>query len=58
MVYGTIGNGENGQVAGIFAMIRCSPGSHVWVKQSGYKPSWIQAMWGVHSQFGGFKIAK
>ena len=52
------GYGVSGRVGGIFAMIRCSPGSHVWVKQSGYKPSWIQAMWGGHSQFGGFKIAK
>ena len=58
MGYGTTGNGENGQVGGIFAMIRCSPGSHVWVKQRGFKPTWIQGMWGDHSQFGGFKIAK
>ena len=58
MGYGITGNGETGQVGGIYAMIRCSIGSHVWVKQSGYRPGSRQAKWGPHFQFGGFKIAK
>ena len=40
-----------------FAMIRCHPKSHVWVKQGPYQPSSKQGMYGSHSQFGGFKIA-
>ena len=55
---GVTGNGEDGPVGGIFAMIRCYPGSHIWVKQRGDTRPYKQAMWGGHSQFGGFKIAK
>ena len=55
---GVTGLGEDGPVGSIFAMIRCYPGSHIWVKQRGDRPSWKQAMWGKHSQFGGFKIGK
>ena len=54
---GVTGNGDDGPVGGIFAMIRCTPGSHVWVKQSGTW-FWNQGMWWGHSQFGGFKIGK
>ena len=54
---GVTGNGDNAQVGGIFAMIRCYVGSHIWVKQRGDRPPWRQGMWGGHSQFGGFKIA-
>ena len=53
---GVTGHGEDGPVGSIFAMIKCIPGSHIWVKQSGYKPRRNQAMWWGHSQFGGFKI--
>ena len=53
---GVTGHGEDGPVGSIFAMIRCTPGSHIWVKQSGYNPDRNQAMWWGHSQFGGFKI--
>ena len=47
-----------GPVGSIFAMIHCSPGSQVWVKQRGISRPWKQAMFGTHSQFGGFKIGK
>ena len=47
---------STGAVGSIFAIIRCYPGSHIWVKQSGAGP-YTQAMWKHHSQFGGFKIA-
>ena len=40
-----------------FAMIRCYPKSHVWVKQGHFQPPKKQGMYGFHSQFGGFKIA-
>ena len=39
-----------------FAMIRCAPGSQVWVKQGGMNPPWKQGMWHPHSQFGAFQI--
>ena len=55
---GVTGYGEHGPVGSIFAMIRCTPGSHVWAKQSGVGPAWNQAMYWGHSQFGGFKIGK
>ena len=45
-----------GSVSTHFAMITCSPGSKVWVKQGTYKPAWKQGIWGGHSQFGGFQI--
>ena len=46
-----------GSVGTHFAMIRCRPGSHIWVKQGDYQPGWKQGMWEHHSQFGGFQIA-
>ena len=54
---GVTGNGDDAPVGGIYAMIRCYPGSHVWVKQHGTW-FWKQGMWSHHSQFGGFKIPK
>ena len=55
---GVTGLGEDGPVGSIFAMIRCYPGSHIWVRQRGDAHHFKQAMWVEHSQFGGFKIAK
>ena len=55
---GVTGNGTGGPVGSIFAIIHCSPGSQVWVKQRGISGPWKQAMFGTHSQFGGFKIGK
>ena len=55
---GVTGHGDTGPVGSIFAIVRCYPESHIWVKQRGDRPSWKQAMWVSHSQFGGFKIAK
>ena len=54
---GVTGNGDDAPVGGIYAMIRCYPGSHIWVKQQGTW-FWKQGMWSHHSQFGGFKISK
>ena len=31
---GVTGYGEDGPVGSIFAMIRCTPGSRIWVRQS------------------------
>ena len=55
---GVTGYGEDGPVGSIFAMIRCTPGSHVWVRQNAAGRPWKQGMWYGHSQFGAFKIAK
>ena len=52
------GYGTHGIVGSIFAMIQCSPGSQVWVKQTGVGTSWKQDIYGGHSQFGGFRIRK
>ena len=43
-----------GSVGTHFAMIRCRPGSQVWVKQGHVNSK--QGMWEGHSQFGGFHI--
>ena len=40
-----------------FAMIRCSPRNHIWVKQGSGRPSWKQGMFENRSQFGSFQIA-
>ena len=54
---GVTGNGDDAPVGGIYAMIRCTPKSFVWVKQ--HEQHWYgnQGMWAHHCQFGGFKIA-
>ena len=50
-------------IAGVgtnFAMIKCSPGSQIWVREGHVwwpLPIHKQGMWGGHSQFGGFEIA-
>ena len=42
-----------------FAMIKCFPGSQIWVRQGHVWGAAVfkQGMWGTHSQFGGFEIA-
>ena len=45
-----------GSVSSQLAMIKCSPGSQVWVKQGTHKPAWKQGIWAGNSMFGGFQI--